>query len=128
MDLKQSIEIALSGKGKFAVNNRINSVVNGLKKDYRYTDDVLFDFIVHYFRKKNLVFKYDKEKVTLDKYTIIEASRQRVVYNWLQYFSKESLTQEFIENGFHVEALYADVAGSPLTPVSKEIAVVARPL
>lgn len=33
-------------------------------------------------------FKYEKEKVTLDKYTIIEKSQSRVVYNWLQHFSK----------------------------------------
>jgi len=36
-------------------------------------------------------FKYDKEKLTLDKYTIIEKARTRVVYNWLQYFSQDSL-------------------------------------
>ena len=36
-------------------------------------------------------FKYGNEKVILDKYTIIEASRKRMVYNWLQYYSKDSL-------------------------------------
>lgn len=35
-------------------------------------------------------FKYNDEKVTLNKYTIIEKTRIRVVYNWLQYFSKDS--------------------------------------
>jgi len=28
-------------------------------------------------------FKYDEEKVVLDKYTIIELERTRTVYNWL---------------------------------------------
>jgi cyclopropane fatty-acyl-phospholipid synthase-like methyltransferase len=56
-------------------------------------------------------FKYEKEKITLDKYTIIEESRKRVVYNWLQYFSKNSLLNEFKENGFEVEGIYSDVAG-----------------
>jgi len=71
-------------------------------------------------------FKYEKEKVILDKYTIIEEARKRVVYNWLQYFSKESLIKEFEENGFKVEEVYSDVAGKTFTPESPEIAVVAR--
>ena len=71
-------------------------------------------------------FKYEKEKVILDKYTIIEESRKRVVYNWLQYFSKDSLRKEFEENGFKVEELYSDVAGKTFTPESAEIAIIAK--
>ena len=73
-------------------------------------------------------FKYDSERVVLDKYTIVEASRTRIVYNWLQYFSRETLDAEFAECGFAVEKLYSDVAGSPFDPESKECAVVARKL
>ncbi|NES00858.1 MAG: class I SAM-dependent methyltransferase, partial [Symploca sp. SIO1B1] len=51
------------------------------------------------------IFKYEKEKVTLDKYTIIEQSRKRVIYNWLQYYSESSLRNEFEENGFRVKEL-----------------------
>jgi len=71
-------------------------------------------------------FKYEKEKVILDKYTIIEASRKRVVYNWLQYFSKDSLLKEFEENGFKVEGIYSDVTGKTFTPESVEIAIIAK--
>ena len=71
-------------------------------------------------------FKYEKEKVILDKYTIIEESRKRVVYNWLQYFSKGSLRKEFEENGFKVEEVYSDVASNTFTPESAEIAMVAK--
>jgi 2-polyprenyl-3-methyl-5-hydroxy-6-metoxy-1,4-benzoquinol methylase len=70
-------------------------------------------------------FKYDNEHVILDKYTVIEEKRRRTVYNWLQYFSEDSLTKEFEENGFRVESLYSDVAGKPLSPDSAEIAIVA---
>ena len=73
-------------------------------------------------------FKYEKEKVTLDKYTIIEESRKRVVYNWLQHYSKGALIKEFEENGFKVEELYSDVAGKAITPESKEIAIAAKKL
>jgi len=71
-------------------------------------------------------FRYDEEKVTLDKYTIIEESQKRVVYNWLQYFSEESLSKEFEENGFRVEGKYNDVAGTPYNIGSTEIAIVAK--
>lgn len=70
-------------------------------------------------------FKYDRELVVLDKYTVIEKTRKRTVYNWLQYFSEASLKNEFEKNGFRVEALYSDVAGETLTPDSAEIAIVA---
>ena len=71
-------------------------------------------------------FIYEKEKVSLDKYTIIEESRTRVVYNWLQYFSRESLRKEFEESGFEIETFYSNVAGDPFDPNSTEFAVVAR--
>ena len=70
-------------------------------------------------------FKYDEEKVSLDKYTIIEESQTRVVYNWLQYFSRESLRSDFEESGFEVEGFYSNVAGSPFDPESLEIAITA---
>ena len=71
-------------------------------------------------------FKYDDEKVILDKYTIIEKARTQTVYNWLQYFSPESLRKEFEENGFKIEELYSDVSGKAFTPKSSEIAIVAK--
>jgi SAM-dependent methyltransferase len=71
-------------------------------------------------------FKYEKEKVLLDKYTVIEESRQRVVYNWFQCYSEDSLRREFEENGFKVEAIYSDVAGKAIAPESTELAIVAK--
>jgi len=70
-------------------------------------------------------FKYENERVILDKYTVIEKARKRVVYNWLQYFSEDSLRNEFEEIGFKVEAIYSDVTGKTLTSDSTEIAIVA---
>jgi len=72
------------------------------------------------------VFKYDRERVVLDKYTIVEAKCTRTLYNWLQYFSPEELEKEFMEAGFSVEGLYSDVAGSPYDRRSKEFAVIAK--
>ena len=70
-------------------------------------------------------FKYETEKVSLDKYTLIEENRTRTVYNWLQYFTRESLTKELTENGFKTQDIFSDVAGTPFDPESLDMAVVA---
>ncbi|MCK5344067.1 MAG: hypothetical protein KAR20_11725, partial [Candidatus Heimdallarchaeota archaeon] len=57
---------------------------------------------------------------------IIEESRKRTVYNWLQYFSPESLMKEFEENGFKIEKRYSDVAGTIFSPESMEFAIIAK--
>ena len=71
-------------------------------------------------------FKYPEEAVTLDKYTIVEKTGTRVVYNWLQHFSRDSLTEELESSGFEVMEFYADVAGTPFHPESPDMAVVAE--
>lgn len=71
-------------------------------------------------------FKYDEEKVVLDKYTIIEPERTRQVYNRLQYFAPEDLEREFTEAGFSVKEFYSDVAGTPYDRKSNEFAVIAN--
>jgi cyclopropane fatty-acyl-phospholipid synthase-like methyltransferase len=71
-------------------------------------------------------FKYNGEKVVLDKYTIIEPHRTRTVYNWLQYFSPEQIEQEFMKCGLKIDRFLSDVAGTSFIPESKEFAVIAK--
>ncbi|MFZ7127685.1 MAG: class I SAM-dependent methyltransferase [Desulfobacterales bacterium] len=71
-------------------------------------------------------FKYDKERIVLDKFTIVESERTRMVYNWLQYFAPEELEKEFVDRGFFIEAIYSDVAGTPYDHNSSEFAVIAK--
>ena len=71
-------------------------------------------------------FKYDEEKVILDKYTIIEKARTRTVYNWLQYFSPDFLKNELEDSGLKIDHFFADVAGEAFNPRSAALAVVAR--
>ncbi len=71
-------------------------------------------------------FKYEKEKVILDKYTIFEESGKRIVYNWLQHFDTKSIQKEFEEAGFKIEEIYSDVSGDAFNPESPEIAIIAR--
>jgi SAM-dependent methyltransferase len=71
-------------------------------------------------------FKYDDVGVVLDKYTIVEARRTRMVYNWLQHFSPESLQREFEQAGFTRLERHGHVAGAPFDAAASEFAVVAR--
>lgn len=70
-------------------------------------------------------FKYEAERVGLDKYILVEEHGLREVYNWLQYFSPESLEQELEEHGLSVKSVLGDVAGHPYDPEGLEFAVVA---
>ena len=70
-------------------------------------------------------FKYDSEKVILDKYTIVEPKRTRTVYNWLQHYSRESLAAEFKSIGFNIKDVFSDVSGKSFDTDSPEMAVIA---
>ncbi|MDH4240062.1 MAG: class I SAM-dependent methyltransferase [Phycisphaerae bacterium] len=71
-------------------------------------------------------FKYEKEKLVVDKYTIIETGRRRTIYNWFQHLSPETLEREFAASGFVIEKKFCDVAGTPFDSKANEFAVVAR--
>ena len=71
-------------------------------------------------------FKYEEEKVVLDKYTLFEEERVRTIYNWLQYFSVETLTAALKGRSFTVEEVLGDVGGARTDPGAHEFAVVAR--
>ncbi|MBU0961845.1 MAG: class I SAM-dependent methyltransferase [Proteobacteria bacterium] len=70
-------------------------------------------------------FKYEREKVVLDKYTIIEEEGSKVIYNWLQYFSEAMLISELQDSGFRAQAFFDDVAGSGYSKNNSEFAVIA---
>ncbi len=78
-----------------------------------------------YFGFQNTLI-YPEEKIVLDKYTVVESWDIREIYNWLQFFSLESLKAELEAGGFKVVDAYADVAGAPYRPEAPEISVVAK--
>lgn len=73
-------------------------------------------------------FKYPETNLVLIKHTVAESDRTREIFNWLQCFTRESIETEFRENGLKIEEVFADVGGSPFTPDSVQMAVVARRL
>lgn len=71
-------------------------------------------------------FVYPAAAVVLDRYWIVEAERERRIYNWFQYFSPETLRHEFAEAGFVIETVWGDVAGAVYDPDADGFAVIAR--
>jgi 2-polyprenyl-3-methyl-5-hydroxy-6-metoxy-1,4-benzoquinol methylase len=71
-------------------------------------------------------FKYEADHVVLDKYTIVGETWTRVVYNWLQYFDRDTLGKEIESRGLVVEEFLGDVAGAIFDPAAHEFAAVVR--
>jgi len=66
-------------------------------------------------------FKYQKEKVVLDKYALVEAGHTRTVYDWFQSFRPGTVKREFAECGLIVENFYSDAAGSSFSPEGRKL-------
>ena len=71
-------------------------------------------------------FKYEAQKLVLDKYVIVEKERSRTVYNWMQCFSPRMLAQEVEAAGLKIESFLADVAGEEYDSEAEIFASVAR--
>ena len=78
----------------------------------------------HYVFKST--FKYDINRVSLDKYTIVEKAKTFEIYNWLKHFTLKELKEEFKESGLEIADAYSDVTGTPYDKASEVMAVVVR--
>lgn len=70
-------------------------------------------------------FRYDAVRVSLDRYLIVEPTRTRWVHDWTAYLTADELAAELEQAGFTVEQLLEDLTGTPLTPSSGTLTVVA---
>lgn len=78
----------------------------------------------HYVLRRS--FKYEEEVLLLDKYAIVEPTRSRTIYNWIQCHDLAALRGEFAESGFTITETYGNVAGASYDGGATEYAVVAR--
>lgn len=63
----------------------------------------------------------------LDQFIVIEGDGKISVYrNWFQDTSPEKISAELAAGGFAVESLWGDLAGTPYTPETGWIGIVAR--
>ncbi len=71
-------------------------------------------------------FRYERERVTLDNYEIVEAHRSRTIYNWLQYFDSASIAEEIGACDLAIIDRFGDRIGAVLNPDSAESCIVAQ--
>lgn len=64
--------------------------------------------------------------VSLDHYLIVEEGESFEIFNWLQHFTPETITEEISEAGFEVETMAGSLAGDPLESNPETIGVIAR--
>ena len=70
-------------------------------------------------------FVYPEEYLCLDRYVIVEPGEIWQIYNWLQYFTPESIKAELQSAGLKIDEMVGDLTGVPLQPKSDFIGIVA---
>ena len=70
-------------------------------------------------------FKYLEQKVSLERYLIVEPNRKWEIYNWMQYFSQDSLERELRAAGFKLKEIAGSLTGEPLAQGSMSFGVIA---
>jgi hypothetical protein len=71
-------------------------------------------------------FVYAEQYLSLDRYVIVEPDETWQIYNWLQYFSPESIEVEMQAAGFEIDEIVGDLTGAPLQPTGDFLGIVAR--
>ena len=72
-------------------------------------------------------FDYPEHDAALEQYIIIEdGGWARVYRNWIHYYSPETISAVLNAQDFEVMGVYGDLAGTPYTPESGWVGVVAR--
>jgi SAM-dependent methyltransferase len=72
-------------------------------------------------------FRYGTERAYLDRYLIVEPTRHRELFNWMQCYDPPALRAELEEAGWRIEATFGNVAGDPFDPAGHFFAVIAEP-
>ncbi len=71
-------------------------------------------------------FKYDRDHVVLEKYTIVEATEVSEYFSWFQHYDLKGLRAEIEAAGLLLERAVGDVAGAEFEPTAPEFGVIAR--
>ncbi len=123
----QKFTSLMSAQGRIVLDVYSHNAFRQRSESSSYERNLLHGFWSQnpYFGFLNVV-KYESEKVVLDKYTIVEPQRTREVYNWLQYFSVETLAHELNSAGLEIEEVFSNVAGDSFDAEAAEFAVVVR--
>ncbi|WP_344250184.1 SAM-dependent methyltransferase, partial [Isoptericola hypogeus] len=70
--------------------------------------------------------RYEDERVSLDRYEIVEAGRTRIFCTWVRYFTPAELTTELAAAGLADVEILGDLTGAPFDPAAPLFAVAAK--
>jgi len=70
-------------------------------------------------------FVYPDERLSLDRYLIVEPNETWQIFNWFQHYTPESLQAELHHAGLSVVQMLGDLTGKPLEPGGDFIGVIA---
>jgi len=68
---------------------------------------------------------YPEEALSLDRFLIVEPTAHWQIFNWLQYFTADRLSEELVDAGFRIDTIAGSLAGEPVTASSEFLGVVA---
>lgn len=71
-------------------------------------------------------FVYPEERLSVDRYVIVEPTETWEIYNWFQYFSAKDLQKELVAAGFAVDEIFGSLMGEPYRDDGDYIGVIAR--
>ncbi len=71
-------------------------------------------------------FVYPDERLSLDRYLIVEPHETWQIFNWFQYYTPDLLQAELRDAGFEVVQMVGELTGMPLRTDGDIIGVIAR--
>lgn len=72
-------------------------------------------------------FLWPTERISLERYLVATPDRQFEVFNWMQYYTPDTIAAELAASGFAADAALDFVTGEPWQEGATPIAIVARP-
>ena len=95
------IHQSLVSGGAFVFDVASMEAFEAVREDTQFGHNLMGGFwsAQDYFAFHNTL-RYDREALSLDRFTIIEAARTWEVFNWLQYFSPATIRAELEQAGF----------------------------
>jgi SAM-dependent methyltransferase len=70
-------------------------------------------------------FVYPKQRLSLDRYLIVEPKESWQIFNWFQHFTPKSIETELMEAGFEVDLMVGELSGEPLKTNGDFIGIIA---
>ncbi|MFC3234062.1 methyltransferase domain-containing protein [Streptomyces nitrosporeus] len=112
--LLRTVRAHLDSGGSFAFDVDSAAAMAGVREQAAYAPSLMDGFWSDrpYFGFHN-TYRYESERVSLDKFEIFETDRTRTYFNWVRYFTPDELTGDLVDAGFADVEILGDLTGAP---------------